>query len=151
MRQTLSVLHAEDLTVGRSFATGSWDVTADDIVRFARDWDPVPIHVDEEAAARSPFGGLIASGLHTMAIAVRLGYDNFAADVAIYAGRAIHELRMLKPVRPGMTLTGSIQILEQRLRDDGRGVISWRNRLVDGDGDHVMEFVAEVLVNCRKR
>jgi acyl dehydratase len=147
----VSVLYAEDLTVGRSFATGSWEVTAHDITRFARDWDPVPIHIDEEVAARSPFGGLIASGLHTMAIAVRLGYDGFAAGVAIHAGRAIHELRLLKPVRPGMTLTGNIQILEQRLRDDGRGVISWRNRLVDGDGDHVMEFVAEVLVNCRKR
>lgn len=145
------MLHAEDLTVGRSFATGSWHVTADDIMRFARDWDPVPIHVDEAAAARSPFGGLIASGLHTMAIAVRLGYDNFAAGVAIHAGRTIRELRMLKPVRPGMTLTGSIEILEQRLRDDGRGVISWQNQLVDDDGDQVMQFVAEVLVNCRKR
>jgi acyl dehydratase len=144
------VLHAEDLTVGRSFAIGSWDITAEDIVHFARDWDPVPIHIDEEAASQSPFGGLIASGLHTMAIAVRLGYDNFAAGVAIHAGRAIHELRLLKPVRPGMKLTGSIQILEQRLRGDGLGVISWRNQLVDADGDRVMEFVAEVLVNCRK-
>ena len=151
MRQTLRVLYAEDLTVGECFEIGSWHVTADEIVRFARDWDPVPIHVDEEAAALSPFGGLIASGLHTMAIAVRLGYDNFAGDVAIHAGRAIRELRMLKPVRPAMTLTGSIEIIEQRLRDDGRGVISWVNQLRDDEGDPVLQFVAEVLVNCRKR
>lgn len=143
------MLYAEDLEVGRVYPTGSWEVTAEDIKRFARDWDPVPFHIDDEAAAASPFGGLIASGLHTMAIAVRLAYDAFASQVALHAGREVRHMRMLKPVRPGARLEGQIEIVERRLRDDGRAVVSWQNQLVDEEGDTVLKFEVETIVHRR--
>lgn len=143
------MLYAEDLTAGRVFETGSWHVTADAIQRFAREWDPLPLHTDEQAATAGPFGGLIASGLHTLAISVRLATDAFTSHVAVYAGRAMRELRLLKPLRPDVTVHGAIEILDQRLRDDGRGVIVWQNQLVDSDGEAVLRCVFESVVHRR--
>jgi acyl dehydratase len=140
------MLYAEDLVVGRTFALGAWTLSADDIKAFARTWDPLPMHVDEDAAAAGPFDGLIASGLHTIAIAIRLTVDALVSQIAVHAGREMRSLRLHKAVRPGTTLSGSVQITEQRLRDDGRGVIVWRVELRDGDGDAVLSVVTETLV-----
>ncbi|QEC50900.1 dehydratase [Baekduia soli] len=116
---------------------------------FAGDWDPLPMHVDEAAADRGAFGGLIASGLHTLAIAVRLTVDALVSHTAVYAGREIRSVRMHRPVRPGMTLTGTVTIVEQRLRDDGRGVVVWEIALVDDAGGPVLTMATDSLVDRR--
>jgi acyl dehydratase len=143
------VLYAEDLPVGRVFALGTWAVTIEDIKDFARAWDPLPFHLDDEAAAAGPFGGIIASGLHTQAILIRLGVESFTGQLAFIAARELRSMRMFKPVRPGETLTGTIEIEEQRLRDDGRAVIVYRSELADAHGDVVLRLVLDVLVNRR--
>ena len=66
------MLYAEDLREGQEFPFGSYSMVEDEMLAFARQYDPIPIHTDPAAAAASPFGGLIASGLHTMAIYQRL-------------------------------------------------------------------------------
>lgn len=143
------MLYADDLPVGRVFQLGSWEVTIEDIKEFASAWDPLPFHLDDEAAAAGQFGGIIASGLHTQAIAIRLGVEVFTGQLAFIAARELRSMRMFKPVRPGDTLTGTIEIEEQKLRDDGRGVIVYRCELVDQTGDVVLRLFLDVLVHRR--
>ena len=145
------MLYAEDLPVGRVFALGTWELTIEDIKTFAQAWDPLPLHLDDAAADASPFGGIIASGLHTQAIAIRLGVEAFSGQLAIIAGRELRSMRMFKPVRPGDVLTGTIEIEEQTLRDDGRAVIVYRSELVDATGDLVLRLFVDVLVHRRPK
>jgi acyl dehydratase len=141
------MLYAEDFAVGDRYELGAYTVTAEDIKAFAGSWDPLPFHLDDRAAAASQFGGLVASGLHTMAIGTRLAVDGLTARIAVSAGREIRSVRMYKPVRPGVTLTGSVEIIEHRLRDDGRGVLVWRLDITDQDSDVVLSYVADMLVH----
>jgi len=145
------VLYAEDLPVGRVFQLGTWALRIEDIKAFARAWDPLPFHLDDEAAVSGPFGGIIASGLHTQAIAIRLGAESFTGRLAFIAARELRSMRLLKPARPGETLTGTIEIEEQRLRDDGRAVIVYRSELLDATGDVVLRLILDVLVHRRPR
>jgi acyl dehydratase len=140
------VLYAEDFAVGNRYALGTWTVTAADIKAFASSWDPLPFHLDDDAAGSSQFGGLIASGLHTMAIAVRLTVDALVSRTAIVAAREVRSIKMHRPVRPGATLTGSVEIIEHRLREDARGIVVWRTELADQEADVVLSLVTDVLV-----
>jgi acyl dehydratase len=147
--ETPGVLYAEDFAVGDRYDLDSWTVTVEEIKAFAGNWDPLPFHLDDEAAASSNFGGLIASGLHTMAIGTRLVVDRLTSRTAVFAGREIRSARMHKPVRPGAVLSGSVEILEHRLRDDGRAVVVWRLELTDQDSDVVLTYVTDLLVSPR--
>jgi acyl dehydratase len=142
----LGMLFAEDLQTGRRFELGAHRVSAQEIKAFARDWDPLPFHVDEQAAEASPFGGLVASGAHSLAICVRLMSDAVVSRSAVVAGRGIKEARFLRPVRPGMLLTGTATIADCRMLDDGRGMVVLRGELHDEDGELVTVLVGEMLV-----
>lgn len=143
------MLYAEDLIVGSSWPTGTYVTDADEIKSFAGQWDPVPIHLDDAIAEASPFGGLIASGMHILAIAVRLAYEGFFTNVALLAGRGLREMRIRKPLRPGMPVSGRIEVLESRLRDDGRGVCVFAHELRDDAGDLVLRYEVDALVYRR--
>ena len=86
---------AEDLAVGDVVTLGTHEVTDVEILEFARSWDPQWFHLDVDAAAAGPYGGLIASGLHTMAIYQRLYVDS--TQWAAIAGRGLPEVRFLRP------------------------------------------------------
>ena len=96
----------EDFHAGDEAVHGSHEMTADEIVAFAREFDPQPFHTDPEAAADGPFGGLIASGWHTAAIYMGLFVRNVLLDSASMGSPGVEELRWLVPVRPGDVLTG---------------------------------------------
>ena len=98
------MLYFEDLEVGMAAEAGSRTVTKEGIIEFAEQWDPQPFHVDEEAAEESIFGGLVASGLHTLSSCNVLATDAIFGDLAVLGGRGIDELRFHEPVRPGDTL-----------------------------------------------
>lgn len=102
----------EDLAVGQVYELGFATVTADDIVAFAKQWDPQVFHLDEERAEQTPFGGLVASGWHTTAIFMRLYVDAFLGDTSCQGGVRVDELRWLRPVRPGDTLHGRATVSE---------------------------------------
>ena len=142
----MAMLFAEDLHVGRRFELGSHRVSAHEIKAFARDWDPLPFHVDERAAENGPFGGLVASGAHSLAICVRLMSDTVVSRSAVVAGRGIKEARFLRPVRPGMRLTGTATIADRRMLDDGRAMVVLRGELSDENGELVTVLVGELLV-----
>jgi len=93
----------EDLDEGETFESGTHTVTKSEIVSFAEQFDPQPFHVDEAAAEDSMFGGLVASGLHTLSLATRLTVDDCLSEIANMGGSGMDELRWYTPVRPGDT------------------------------------------------
>lgn len=115
-------LYAEDLTTGIAYDLGTYTPSAEEIDAFARQWDPQGFHIDEDVAAAGHFGGIIASGLHTMAIAQRLMVTGMLGDVAVIAGRSL-DVQMTKPVRPGMTLAGRLEFDSVEFRGPDRALI----------------------------
>jgi acyl dehydratase len=102
-------LHHEDLAVGKPYSFGRKAITAEEIVAFGRAFDPQPMHTDPEAAKATPVGGLIASGWHTCAIMMRLLADGLLGRVASLGSPGVDEVRWLKPVRPGDTLSAWVE------------------------------------------
>lgn len=139
------MLYAESLRPGAVFDLGSAKVSKEEILDFGRRFDPLPLHTDEDAAAGSRFGGLIASGFHTAAILQRLVVDTVFSRAAVIAGREISSLRMRAPVRPGDVLSGTMEIVEIRPRDDGTAVVRSRGTLTNDTGIVVMEVQGETL------
>ena len=115
----------EDFKPGDVIELGARTITKERILAFAREFDPQPFHTDEEAAKRSIYGGLLASGWHTGLLLMRILYDGLLHDAASLGSPGIDELRWLEPVRPGDTLAGRMTILEaipSRSKPD-RGII----------------------------
>lgn len=123
----------EDIRAGEVLQLGSYEVSRDEIVEFARRYDPQPFHVDEDAARVGPFGGLAASGWHTAAIFMRLFVDAVLHDSASLGSPGVEELRWTTPVRPGDVLTGRVRVVETRpsgSRPD-RGTVITESELVN--------------------
>ncbi len=141
----------EDYEPGMVLTAGAIRVEAAEIIAFAGKYDPQPMHTDPDAAARGPFGGLIASGWHTGAMMMRLFADNFLSPVSSIASPGLDELRWLKPVRPGDTLSLRVTIREARLSRSrpGQGVIRSLVEVLNQDGDAVMSLKPVSLIRCR--
>ena len=143
--------HFEDYAPGAVFEYGEIPVAEAEIVEFARRFDPQYIHIDREQAARGPFGGLIASGWHTAAMMMRLIVDNFLPKHASRGSPGIDELRWLRPVRPGDTLSVRLSVLEatrSRSKPD-RGVVRTLCEVLNQDRAVVMSLKAMNIITCR--
>jgi acyl dehydratase len=134
----------EDFEPGEVHELGSVAVTQDEIVEFARRYDPQPFHVDLEAAEQSVFGGLIASGWHTAAMWMRLWVDSMAGSTSSQGSPGIEELRWLEPVRPGDTLHGRLTVLDSTPseRRPDRVTVRIRGEMVNQDGVTVLSMVS---------
>jgi acyl dehydratase len=140
-------LALEDFQVGQRMSFGPRVLTREEIIAFARDWDPQPFHLDEAAAARSPFGGLIASGWQTAALCMRLVVDGLLAGSTSMGSPGLDELKWLKPVRPGDALSVEVEILEvtpSRSKPD-RGSVRLTYRCTNQKSETVMTMTARVL------
>lgn len=104
----------DDFSVGRVLELGAITLDKEAIVGFASQYDPQPFHIDEEAALDSPFGGLIASGWHTCSALMRLMCDAYILDSASIGSPGVEQIRWLKPVRVGDTLTARVEVVESR-------------------------------------
>jgi acyl dehydratase len=104
----------EDFEPGRTISVGSRTLDQDEIIAFARQFDPQPFHVDPKAAARSMFGGIIASGWHTCSMMMRMMVDGFLSEAASLGSPGVDEIRWLKPVRAGDTLAVTTTVLDAR-------------------------------------
>jgi acyl dehydratase len=147
----MSEIFLDDLEAGQRYELGARVVRQDEIVAFARDYDPQPFHVDEGAARSSIYGGLIASGWHTVCMFMRLFVDGFLHRAASMGSPGVDELRWLKPVRPGDQLAGRIEIVEirpSRSRAD-RGIARMRSIMSNQDGEEVLSMVASVMLRRR--
>lgn len=118
----------EDFTPGWRYESAAATLDAAQIKRFARQYDPQSYHTDETAAKATPFGGLIASGWHTCAIAMRLMCDGYLLESSCVGSPGIEELRWLKPVRPGDNLRLRATVLEQTpsRTQSNRGTVKFR-------------------------
>ena len=134
----------EDFPVGDESVHGTREVTEEEIVRFASEFDPQPFHVDPEAAAESPFGGLIASGWHTAALYMGLFVRAQLLGSASLGSPGVEELRWLVPVRPGDVLTGRSRVVDAwpSETNPARGTIVGEHELVNQRGEVVMRMRA---------
>ena len=147
----MAVRYWEDFTPGEVIELGSRTITKEAILAFAREFDPQPFHTDEEAARHTLFGGLIASGWHTGSLSMRLFYDGVIKNVVSLGSPGFDELRWVKPVRPGDTLSARVTVLEcvaSRSKPD-RGVIRALLETRNQDGDVVMSLKAINLFGRR--
>lgn len=108
------MLYFEDFTVGSRRELGSYLVTEEEILGFARQYDPQPFHIDKEAAANSIYGGLISSGWMTCSIMMRLLVLSTTGKSASMGSPGVDEIRWLKPVYAGDTLTVVLNVLDSR-------------------------------------
>lgn len=104
----------EDMAVGATVDLGKRSVSEEEILRFAREFDPQPFHIDPEAAGKSIFGGIIASGWHTCSITMRLLVDGLLSHSSSLGSPGIEQIRWVKPVRPGDTLHAVLTVQEVR-------------------------------------
>ncbi len=141
----------EDYHVGMVDEFGDIAVTAEEIVEFARRYDPQSMHVDPVAAAQGPFGGLIASGWHTAAMVMRLFVEHYLSKVATLPSPGVDELRWVRPVRPGDTLRVRVTVLEtkrSRSKPD-RGLVRGLVEVLNQNGELVMTQRPMNLMRCR--
>ena len=155
-------IHLEDLEIGRQVAFGALEVTKEDIVAHARAFDPQPIHLDEEAAKKSIYGGLTASGWHTTSVWLRHLIDdrNREGDYMRFCGErparygpspGFEQLRWLKPVFVGDGIRYTTRIIEKR---DSKsrpqvGLAIFQNEGTNQDGELVFSLVSKMFVERR--
>ena len=138
------VRYFEDFQVGDISEFGPVTVTAEEIVEFAERFDPQPFHVDPDAAAASPYGGLIASGWHTIALFMGMYVRGMLLDTASLGSSGVEELRWLAPVRPGDELRGRSTVtgLRPSETNPGRGTVFSTNEVLNQDGTVVLTMKA---------
>ncbi|WDV52217.1 MaoC family dehydratase [Streptomyces coeruleorubidus] len=141
----------EDFRTGDIHELGTVTVTEEEVLEFARRFDPQPFHTDPELAKQSPFGGLIASGFHTSALFMRRYVDGLLAYSACVGSPGIDEVRYHRPVRPGDILTARIRILGSRpsLGNPATGIVQPRCELVAPDGTAVFSMILHSIFRRR--
>ncbi len=144
-------LYLDDFQVGQTFRSGSRHVSEADIKAYAAQFDPQPFHLDDAAAKATMFGGLAASGWHTMSLTMRLLVDGGAPIAGGIIGAGVEELRWPRPVRPGDELTVESEVVEirpSRSRPQ-QGLIKMRTTTFNQNGEPVQTFVANLVVPRR--
>ncbi len=132
-----------DFVAGAQFLAGPRDVGEEEIVEFARRYDPQAFHVDRESAAASRWKGLIASGWMTCAIAMELAVNQILPGSGSIGSPGVDELRWEKPVRPGDRLHLTVTVLESRLASSGiTGIVRWRWELHNQREQRVLGLIA---------
>jgi acyl dehydratase len=117
----VSKAYWEDFTAGSVTDYGPRLVTREEIIAFAAEFDPQPMHLDEDAARLSMLGGLAASGWHSCCLLMRMMTDGFLLDSSSMGAPGVDEVRWLKPVRPGDRLTLRVQVMETRASKSRHG------------------------------
>ena len=143
----------EDYVPGAVHDLGSVVVDEQEVIAFARQFDPQPFHLDKERAEKSAFGGLIASGWHTACLAMRLIVERYLSEVSSEGSPGIDELRWLRPVRPGDQLTVRITNLDARRSRSRpeRGIVRSHIETLNQDGEVVMHLTSTIYIRCRKQ
>ncbi len=146
------MIYFEDLVIGEQTVFGHYDVTREEVLDFARKYDPQPFHLSDEAAARTHFGRLAASGWHTCAMSMAVIVASMGNEPQASLGSpGIDELRWLKPVYPGDRLTVSGTIIDKTPSRSKPELGSMRTQTVvtNQDGVDVLRFTSIVLIKCR--
>ena len=146
------MIYFEDLEIGAETLFGTYEVTREDVIEFAQKYDPQPFHLSDEAAAKTHFGRIAASGWHTTAMTMAVIARYVVADEQAGLGSpGIDELRWLKPVYPGDTLTVRGKIIDKTPSRSKPEIGSFRTQTIvsNQDGVDVMRFTSIVLMRRR--
>ena len=146
------MIYFEDLVIGEETEFGSYDVTREEVIEFARKYDPQPFHLSDEAAAKTHFGRIAASGWHTTAMTMAvIARAVVAEEQAGLGSPGIDELRWLKPVYPGDRITVRGTILDKTPSRSKPDIGSFRTQttVTNQDGVDVMRFTSIVLIRRR--
>lgn len=143
----------EDFVVGSVEQYGPRLVTREEIIAFAAEFDPQPMHLDEEAARASMLGGLAASGWHSCAIVMRMLCDWYVCDSSSMGGPGVEEVKWLKPIRPGDQLTLRRTVMESRASSSRpeMGFIKFYFEVFNQSGECVMTFRPVMILALRQR
>lgn len=143
--------YLEDFAVGQVLEFPPRTVSEEEIIAFARDYDPQPFHLDREAAKQSLFGGLCASGWHTAGLMMRMLVDHMIGKYASMGSPGVDQLRWVKPVFPGDTLQLHGEVLEVRPSQSkpDRGVITSRYEMRNQKGEVVLTMQAKGMYGRR--
>jgi acyl dehydratase len=151
MTAKIKIWAYEDFVAGASIDLGSKLVSAAEIVEFAGEFDPQPMHLDEEAGKASILGGLAASGWHTCAMFMRMLCDAFLLDSTCQGAPGVDQVKWKKPVLAGDTLRGNLVVLAKRLSKSKPqlGFVTMRSELVNQRGEGVFELENSVMFLTR--
>jgi acyl dehydratase len=143
--------HYEDLEIGQTVSVGSRTVTREEIIAFAKAFDPQPHHLDDDAAADTMVGRLCASGWHTCALFMRLLCDGFFNHAAGLGSPGVEDVRWLKPVYPDDTITGKLTCVARRPLASRPGVGLWtvEFEVTNQTGATVMTWRSSQLMKMR--
>ena len=141
----------EDFEIGQRFVSKGVSVTESQILDFALAYDPQPFHLDREAAARSTYGGLIASGFQTLALGFRMFYQEKIINACSMGSPGMADLRWLLPVRPGDTLHTEVVVKDARpsRSKPDRGTIDAAFAVKNQHGETVMTFLTTIILARR--
>ena len=150
-RTPITDRYFEDYAEGDVHHFGRIAVETDELIAFAKRFDPQAMHTDPNAAKKTPFGGLIASGWHTAGLTMRLYAEHYLTQVASLASPGLDELRWTKPVRPGDMLSVRVTVLKtapSRSKPD-RGAVTSFVETINQNGETVMTFKAVNIIGKR--
>lgn len=142
----------EDLEVGTKASFGNYEVTREEVIEFASKYDPQPFHLDDEAAAKTYFGRLSASGWHTCAMTMRMMVEHFTGEKSASLGSpGIDELSWVKPVYPGDTLRVEAELIEKRQSKSKpqMGFTRTRQTTFNQHGEPVLKMIAKGIIQVR--
>jgi acyl dehydratase len=145
------ILTFEDLPPGRLGTFGPHPVTREDILAFAAEFDPQPMHLDEAAAQRSMLKGLSGSGWHLCAVMMRMMFDGFIGRTASLGSPGVNEVRWLAPLRPGDKLMLEADVVEARVSKSRpeTGIVTFKCTARNASGQALCEMVSPIIVKRR--
>lgn len=147
----IMTLFFEDFPPGAFGSFGPRHVTRDEIITFAREFDPQPMHLDDEAAKQSLLGGLAGSGWHLCSLMMRMMFDGFIGRTASLGSPGVEEVRWAAPFRPGDDLTLDVDVAQARVsrsRPD-TGIVTFSCRVRNARDQVLCEMVSPIIVRRR--
>jgi acyl dehydratase len=147
----MNTLVFEDFKLGHLGRFGPRHVTAEEIRAFAAEFDPQPMHLDEEAASRSMLRGLAGSGWHLCSIIMRMMFDGFIGRTASLGSPGVNELRWLAPFRPGDDITLDVEVTEARVSQSRptTGIVMFKMTASNASGQALCEMTSPIIVQRR--
>ena len=142
----------EDFPVGHLGIYGPRHVTREEILAFAAEFDPQPMHLDEEAARHTMLQGLSGSGWHLCSLMMRMMFDGFIGRAASLGSPGVNELRWVAPLRPGDDITLDVDVTEARVsrsRPD-TGIVTFKGVARNASGQVLCEMVSPIIISRRE-
>ncbi len=140
----------DEFTIGQVFETKSFKLTKEDIMRFAGEFDPQYMHLDEEKANQGRFNGIIASGIHTLAISFKLWVEQGIYGDDVIAGTRMNNIKFIKPVYPDDELHTIVEVIDKKTKNNETGIVTVLLYTFNDKEEKVFEGDLSVLIKTMK-